>query len=430
MLSAHPDAARNAWITVTAPDDGRTLGTLPMHTPDRVRAVIGGLRDAQTAWRTMGAVGRVRWLTRFRDWLLANEEAITASLAAETGKSVAEALREFRFGIDALDYHRTRGADFLGPHRLRRNRMPSASMHLAIAYRPCAVVGVLTSWIYPLASTLFDAVPALLAGSAVVVKPSSVTPLTVRAVLAGWTQIGAPPVLQFVAGHKAGPTVVDGADYVHFSGSPEIGRVVALRAAARLVPCRLEIGGKSAAVVLADADPEAAAAAIALGGLAESGQTCRSIERVFVESAGYDAFVERLVAAVTAYGATDPGELRGAVLTSSAHVRYVHDQVRDARAKGAIVRLGGTGGGHVFEPTVLVDAEPTMRVLTQQTLGPILPVVRVENRERVIALANEAFGPCASVWTTDEAAGAALAERLNAAQVGVNDMSLHLMEVE
>jgi betaine-aldehyde dehydrogenase len=425
MLSV-PSNARNVWITVSAPADGRALGTLPMHSPERVHAVVSCLRETQVLWRSMGVVGRANWLTKFRDWLLGNEDMIVGLLAAETGKPVAAAYREFRIGIDALDYHRTRGAEFLEPRHTRTGGVPNASLQLAIAQRPSAVVGVISPWAYPLASPLFELVPALLSGSAVVVKPSSVTPLTLRALVTGWAELGAPPVLDVVAGHEAGPALVDAVDFVHFSGSPETGKVIALRAAARLIPCRLELGGKSSAVVLTGVDIGRAAAGIALGGLSGSGQSCSSIERVFVESPIYDAFIDRLVDEVDAYGAQDPDDTTVEVMTSSAHVIQVKNQVEDAVKRGAVVRAGGSGSGHTFAPTVLADADPAMSVLTLQTLGPVLPVVRVADAEQAIALANDPYGPCASVWTTDDPAGAYVCGRLTAARVAVNDVSVHL----
>ncbi|MQY29423.1 aldehyde dehydrogenase family protein [Nocardia aurantia] len=418
-------AVRNAWITVSAPGDGRVLGTLPMHTPERVRTLVTGLRAAQIDWRGMGVVGRTRWVTQFRDWLAANRQRLVDLFAAETGKSVAAAMREFRLCLDALDYHRTHGAEFLHGQRLRPHALPTVSSHLAIAYRSCPVVGVVAPWAHPLAVTVFDAIPALLTGSAVLVKPSSLTPLTVRALVGGWAELGAPPVLDFVVGRDAGPALVDTVDYVHFTGSPETGKMVALRTAARLVPCRLELGGKSAALVLADADLDRAAAGIALGGLSDCGQNCHSIERIFVESACYEAFVERLTAEVAGW-TPEPGEY-SEVMTSSAHVRRVHEQVRDARAKGASLRIGGSGRDHVFEPTVLADVEPTMSVLTQQTLGPVLPVMRVESAEAALALINDPCGPAASIWTSDDSTGRESAGRIVAARVAVADVSVHLM---
>ncbi|MQY23184.1 aldehyde dehydrogenase family protein [Nocardia macrotermitis] len=426
MLSIPSNAARDSWITVTAPADGRILGTLPMHTPDRVHATVAQLREAQSEWRAMGVVGRVHWLTAFRDWLLDNEDPIAALLAAETGRSATAAHQEFRLGIDTLDYHRTRGADFLSPPRTRAGRVPGAALRLAVAHRPCAVAGVISSWTAPMATPLLDAVPALLAGSAVVAKPSSVTPLTMRALVTGWLDLGAPPVFEFVAGPESGAAVVDTVDAVHFNGSPETGKVVALRAAGRLIPCGLDIGGKSAAVVLAGADIGRAATGIALGGLAGSGQSCASIERVFVESAIYDEFLDRLVEEVLAFGSHDPDDSTVEVMTSAAHVDNVRDQIADAIVKGARVRVGGNGEGQIMQPTVLADADPAMAVLTQQTLGPVLPVVRVADAEQAIALANEPFAPCASVWTADDAAADDVWARLTAARIAINDVSVHL----
>ncbi|RDI69146.1 aldehyde dehydrogenase family protein [Nocardia pseudobrasiliensis] len=427
MLSARSNSTSTAWITVTAPADGRLLGTVPTHTADGVDALVAALRRDQWHWRSLGVVGRVHWMTRFRDWLLDNRDTLVELLADETGKSVCAAEREFRLGIDAVDFHRTHGADFLGTQRLRSLRVPNVALRLTIAHHPCAVVGVLTGWTYPLATMLFDAVPALLSGSAVLARPASVTPLTTRAVVTGWSQVGAPPVLEYAVGPDAGPAVVDTVDAVHFTGSPETGKVVALRAAARLIPCRLELGGKSSAIVLKDADLDHAAVGIALGGLAESGQNCHSVERVFVESAVYDAFVDRLVAEVAAFGTADPDDTGADVLTSAAHVRHIEDQVRDAVAHGARLRIGGAGSGHMFAPTVLADVAPGARVLTRQTLGPVLPVVRVADAEQAIAAANDTCGPCVSVWTTDDAAGAYLAGRLLASRIGRNDVSVHLV---
>ncbi len=425
MLSI-PSNSRDSWITVTAPADGRALGVLPTHAPERVQAVVAGLREAQEAWRALGVVGRANWLTKFRDWLLSNADAIVEVLALETGKSSAAAYREFRLGIDALDYHRTRGADFLGSRRARMGGAANTALQLAIAHRPCAVVGIISTWTYPMAAPLLELIPALLAGSAVVVKPSSVTPLTMRTLVAGWAGLGAPQVLDSVVGHDAGPAVVDSVDLVHFAGSPETGKVVALRAAARLIPCRLELGGKSSAIVLAGVDIARAAAGIALGGLAGSGQSCGSIERVFVESVVYDSFVDRLVDEVVAFGTQDPDDSTVEVMASAAHVQRVQEQVADAISRGAKARVGGSGSGHTFEPTVLADADPAMTVLTQQILGPVLAVVRVADVDQAVALANDPYSPCASVWTTDGSAAGCVSSRLTSARIAVNDVAVHL----
>ncbi|MGV9678649.1 aldehyde dehydrogenase family protein [Nocardia sp. NPDC003482] len=427
MLSARSNFASSPAITVSAPVDGRPLGVVSPYPAAAVHALVDRLRGDQPPWRSSGVVGRVHWLTRFRDWLLDNRDHLVELLAAETGRSAAAVVREFRLAIDAVDYHRTHGADFLGAQWTRPPGVPNAAPSLALAHRPCAVTGVLAGWSYPLATALFAAVPALLSGSAVVVRPSTATPLTTRAVLDGWAAVGAPPVLAFAVGPEAGPAIVDTVDSVHFTGSPESGKIVALRAAARLIPCRLDIGGKSSAIVLSDADLECAAVGIALGGLAESGQNCHSVERVYVAASVYDEFVERLTAEVLAFGADEPDDTGAEVLISAAHVEQLGEQVRDALARGATVRTGGAGAGQRFAPTVLTDVAPGAQVLTRQTLGPILPVVRVADVERAVSAANETCGPSVSVWTADEAVAAYVAGRLLAARVGHNDVAVHLV---
>ncbi|WP_081592319.1 aldehyde dehydrogenase family protein [Nocardia otitidiscaviarum] len=423
----HTKTVRESSITVYSPDDGRPVGTVWVDSPEQVNTAVNRLRAAQIPWRAMGVIGRLHWLTQFREWLLDSDDAITDLLASETGKSVSAARREFDLAVEAIDYHRSHGAEFLGVQRPRAHSMPTLGVHLSISYRRCAVVGVIAPWTYPLALSLFDAVPALLSGCSVIVKPSSVTPLTVNEVVSGWARVGAPAVLTAALGPEAGPAVLDTVDHVHFTGSADTGKVVALRAASRLIPCRLGLGGKSTAIVLADADLDRAAAAVALGGLAECGQGYHSIERVFVESAVYEAFLDKLGTEVAAFGAEDPEDTDPYVMTSAAHVRFVAGQVEDAVTKGASVRIGGAGTGNRFEPTVLADADPAMAVMTQQTLGPLLPVMRVADVEEAIErTALPWCGPSVSVWTTDDATGGYVRARLTAPEVTVNDVSIHL----
>ncbi|MFC9999561.1 aldehyde dehydrogenase family protein [Nocardia sp. NPDC127526] len=424
-----PDSGkvRPPMLTVIAPVDGRVIDAIPTDDPDQVRTTVDRLRDNGALWRSLGVVGRIHWLTLFRNWLLDSRDELVALLGLETGKSESESEAEFALALEALDHYRAHGADFLGGHHPQVAVRPTASMQLVLANHLCSVVGVVGPWTYPLALAIFDAVPALAAGAAVVVKPSSETPLTMRAVTAGWASIGAPAVFETVAGHEAGPAVLDSVDYVRFTGSADTGKVVALRAAGRLIPCCLDIGGKSAAVVLADADLDQAAACIALGGLANSGQSCNCVERIYVESAVYDVFVGKLVNEAAAFEPLDGEEAGAGVMTSAAQVGIVRDQVRDALLKGARLCCGGTGSGHVFEPTVLADVDPAMSVLTRQTLGPVLPVVRVADAGEAFELAlRPPAAPCVSVWTTDAAVGARAVGRFAPARVGVNDVSVHI----
>ncbi|MFD6354110.1 aldehyde dehydrogenase family protein [Nocardia tengchongensis] len=424
-----PDAGkvRPPMLTVIAPADGRVVDTIAAETPDRVRTAVDRLRDNAAGWHSLGVVGRIHWLRVFRNWLQDNRTDLVALLGAETGKTEAEADAEFGLALDTLDHYRAHGADFLGGRHPQVALRPGAAMQLAVSQPAGAVVGVIGPWTYPLALAVFDAAPALVAGAAVVVKPSSETPLTLRAVARGWQSLGAPAVFDTVTGPDAGPAVLDCVDYVRFTGSVETGKVVALRAAARLIPCCLDLGGKSAAVVLSDADLGLAAASIALGGLANNGQSCHCVERVVVESPVYEAFLDKLVAETAAFGAALGEETGTGVMTSAAHVDRVREQVRDALLKGATLRCGGTGSGFTFEPTVLGEVDATMSVLTQQTLGPVLPVVRVGDAEAAFELARRGpAGPCMSVWTHDIVTANRAIARLSPARVSINDISIHV----
>ncbi|MFE3193225.1 aldehyde dehydrogenase family protein [Nocardia sp. NPDC059240] len=424
-----PDAGkvRPPMLTVIAPADGRVVDTIATETPAVVRATVERLRDNAALWHSLGVVGRIHWLTVFRNWLLDNRDALVALLGLETGKTESEADAEFGLALDALDHYRAHGAEYLGGRHPQVALRPGAAMQLAVAQPAGAVVGVIGPWTYPLALAIFDAAPALVAGAAVVVKPSSETPLTLRAITAGWHSTGAPAVFETVAGREAGPAVLDCVDYVRFTGSVATGKVVALRAAARLIPCCLDLGGKSAAVVLSDADLDRAAAGIALGGLANNGQSCNCVERIYVETPAYDAFLDKLVTEAAAFGPLLGDEIGIGVMTSAAQVDLVLDQVRDALHKGASLRCGGTGGDHLFEPTVLGEVDPTMAVLTQQTLGPVLPVVRVADAAEAFDLARRSpAGPCLSVWTADTVAASRAIGRFAPIRVGVNDISPHV----
>jgi betaine-aldehyde dehydrogenase len=197
---------------------------------------------------------------------------------------------------DALNYYADRAHKFLAEERVRPHGLLTAAKKLTKVYRPYPVVGVITPWNFPLLIPGVDTVPALLAGAAVVIKPSEETPLCTRELVRGWEQIGAPPVLACVTGRGAtGAAVVDTVDMVQFTGSTTTGRAIAARAGERLIPCGVELGGKDPAIILADADLERAANGIAWGGLLNSGQACISVERVYVEASVHDRFVELLI---------------------------------------------------------------------------------------------------------------------------------------
>ena len=259
------------------------------------------------------------------------------------------------------------------------------------------MVGVISPWNFPLAMALGDAIPALQAGAAVVVKPSEFTPLGLLEVIKAWKQeIGAPDVFDCVHGTgEAGGALIDDVDYIQFTGSDRTGRKVMARAAETLTPVSLELGGKDPMIVLADADVDRAANAAAWGGMVNSGQLCISVERIYVEEPVYDEFVAKLTEEVGSLRQGADGrkpEKDVGAMTSPNQTAIVEDQVDDALANGARALTGGKkveGPGDYFEPTVLVDVDHSMKVMRDETFGPVVGVMKVRDSEEALRLAND-----------------------------------------
>ncbi|MFI9387070.1 aldehyde dehydrogenase family protein [Kutzneria sp. NPDC052558] len=420
-------------LDVRNPADGRVVGRVPNEGPKVVADAVTALRAAQTAWEALGPKGRGVWLGKLRDWLLDNESRLTDVLQSETVKPRAEAALEVPFICDVINYYARNAPAFLADEKVRASGPMSLPKRLRTVYRPYPVVGVITPWNFPLAMPGLDIVPALLAGAAVALKPSEVTPLSAVELATGWAEIGAPPVLRVLTGAGAtGAAVVDTVDYIQFTGSTRTGRQVARAAADRLVPCGLELGGKDPAIVLADADLEHAAAGVAWGGLFNAGQVCFSVERVYVEAPVYDQFVARLTAVVESLrqGADGRGyRVDVGALANQAQRDIVERHVTEAVQAGARVLTGGkpTGAGTFFEPTVLVDVDHSMSCVREETFGPTIPVIKVADEDEAVRLANDTeYGLSASVWTRDRARGERIARRLDVGAVNINDALFNL----
>ncbi len=397
-----------------------------------VNRVVAELRSAQPAWEELGVEGRVRIVRRYRDWLLDHADELATLVQQDTGKPAAEAPLETMLAVDVANYYTSNAKAFLAAQHPRPHGLLTATKALEVRYRPLPVVGVITPWNYPLALSLLDAIPALLAGATVVVKPSEVTETAVHRAVEGWSEIDAPPVFRVVLGDgEVGRQLVGSVDFVQFTGSERTGRSVAEQAAARLVPFSLELGGKDPAIVLADADLDHAAAGVAFGALSNTGQMCTSTERVYVEESIHDAFVDKLVAVVESLrqNAGTGFDTELGPMTVEAQADIVERHVQDAIAKGARVRTGGERvfGGSFFQPTVLTGVDHSMVVMTDETFGPVIPVMAVKDADEAVCLANDsAYGLSASVWTTDKRRGKELARRLEVGAIDVNDVQAHL----
>jgi betaine-aldehyde dehydrogenase len=427
-MTTHPTAAATT-IPVRAPVDDSIVGVVADYMSTDVTAAIAGVRAAQPAWEALGAKGRASWLWRYGKWLRAHQGELSALLQSETGKPLQEATMEILLALDVLGYCARNAARFLADQHPRPHGVLTAAKKLTVTRRPYPVVGVICPWNLPLLIALADALPALAAGAVAAIKPSELTPLATKRAIEGWREIGAPDVLACLTGAGAtGAALIDEVDFVQFTGSTATGRAVASRAAERLIPCSLELGGKDAAIVLADADLERAANGVVWGALFNSGQACVSVERVYVEATIHDEFAQRVAAKVAALrqGTGDRGgRVDIGALASAAQLQIVEAQVHDAVTKGAQILTGGRPwalGGTFFEPTVLVGVDHSMQIMCEETFGPTIPIMRVGDADEAVRLTNDSrYGLSATVWTRDHARGREIARTIEVGAVNIND---------
>ncbi len=433
------DQTASEQIEVLNPATGETVGCVAVDSPERVAEVVARVRANQAEWEALGNAGRYRWLGRLRDWMLDNSERVADTMQAETGKVRADTGTEIYYLADLINFYGSKADRFIGDETVRPHSPLMASKKLMVQHRPYPVVGVISPWNFPLALALGDALPALQAGAAVVVKPSEFTPLGIDEIVRAWREeIGGPDVFACVHGTgETGGALVDNADFVQFTGSDRTGRKVMARAAETLTPVSLELGGKDPMIVLDDADLDRAANAATWGSMFNSGQVCLSVERIYVEEPVYDEFVAKLTKEVGALrqgadGRT-PAKDVGA-MTSPNQRAVVEDHVSEAVGKGARALTGGKaveGPGDYFEPTVLVDVDHSMKVMRDETFGPVVGVMKVRDAEEALRHANDTrYGLAASVFGEKRRAER-LGRRIECGAVNINDVIVNyvLMDV-
>ncbi len=303
---------------------------------------------------------------------------------------------------------------------------------LQVVYRPLGVVGIITPWNGPFILGVNPTAQALVAGNAVLLKPSEVTPRSGALVAEIFREAGLPDgVLQVLTGDgETGAALCEaGVDKVCFTGSVATGRRVAVACAERLIPCTLELGGKDPMIVCADADVESAAAGALAGAYMNTGQYCCGTERVYVVDEVADAFIDEVVRRAGQLRQGASGEFDVGAIFWDRQLDVIERHMADAVAKGAAVRVGGRRNpalkGLYYEPTVLTDVDNDMQIMRDETFGPILPIMRVRDEEEALRLANDSgYGLSATVWTKDVYKGAEIAKRLESGGVCINDMTM------
>jgi acyl-CoA reductase-like NAD-dependent aldehyde dehydrogenase len=427
-------------ISVENPATGAVVGEVPIRSAEEVHEIARRGRAAQPAWEALGFDGRARVLRRAQKWVLDNQQRLIDAIVSETGKTHEDALlAEIGYVGSAFGFWAKNAPSYLADEKVRSANPFVLGRKLVVRYAPVGLVGVIGPWNYPLSNSFGDCIPALAAGNAVILKPSEVTPLTSLVMEGAMRECGLPEgVFQVATGlGETGQALIDEADMVMFTGSTATGRKVMERAARTLTPVSLELGGKDPMIVLADADVERAANAATYYSMQNGGQTCISVERVYVEAPIYDEFVAKVTEKVRALRQgtpSGPGSVDVGAVTFPRQLEIVTGHVDAARAAGATVLTGGHGreeGGRFFEPTVLVDVDHSMACMTEETFGPTLPIMRVHDAEEALKLANDsAYGLAASVWTKDTARGEAIARRIEAGAVCVNDAQLNYLALE
>jgi acyl-CoA reductase-like NAD-dependent aldehyde dehydrogenase len=433
-------SAAAAEIAVENPATGQVIAHVPDLGADAVARMARRGRAAQPAWEALGFEGRGRVLRRAQRWLVDNADRVIGTIVADTGKAWEDAqAAELAYGASAFGFWAKEAPRYLADERVRSAAIFVKGKRLVLRYRPLGLVGVIGPWNYPLTNSFGDCIPALAAGNSVILKPSEVTPLTSLLLADGLRECGLPDDVFQVATGRAptGEALIDAVDMIMFTGSTETGRKVMARAAQTLTPVSLELGGKDPMIVLSDADLERAANAAVYYSMLNTGQTCISIERVYVEAPVYDAFVAKVTEKARAlrHGPPDgPGAVDVGAMTHGPQVDVVERHVEDARAKGARIVVGGRREdrpGQWFEPTVLVDVDHDMAIMREETFGPTLPIMRVADADEAVRLANDSpYGLSASVFSGDVGRGEAVARRLESGSVCVNDALVNYYALE
>jgi acyl-CoA reductase-like NAD-dependent aldehyde dehydrogenase len=417
-----------------SPLTGERLGAVPAIGPDDVQAVVDDVASVQPFWAQLPLAARARYMQRAAQAILDQLDELALLLAREQGKPVNEAyIMELIPTIDALGWIADAGQQILADERIPQTQVFTKLKRSVFSYEALGVVGVIAPWNYPWSIPLGEVAMALMAGNGVVLKPASLTPLIGDRIRDVFERAGMPEglVRTVHGGGAVGNALVESsAAKIFFTGSVDVGRRVGVACAERMKGSVLELGGKDAQIVCADANLENAISGCLWGSFANAGQTCSGIERVYVLREVAERFVDGVVTGAQALHLGDPTSFDTEIgpMVSRDQYELVKELVDDAVANGAELRCGGPAEieGHpdaaFYAPAVLTGVTHDMRIMREEIFGPVVPIVTVDSEEQAIELANDSeFGLSASVWTLDRAKGDRIARRLEAGSVWIND---------
>jgi len=429
-LEARADVASGRpTISVLSPFDEKEIGRVPEASAEDVKTAVARAQVAQGKWAARTSKERVDILSRFHDLLIERADTAMDLIQLEAGKARVPALEEVYDTIATTRYYIK-----TGPGLLKRKRRAVSLPGLTTAYEyhhPVGVVGNITPWNFPFTLSISDIVAALVAGNAVVIKPDEHTPYASLYAATLLTEAGLPEdVVQVVPGYGevAGAALIDEVDFITFTGSTEVGRLVSAHAGSRLVAASMELGGKNAAIVMADSNLKITIPGISRAVFANGGQLCIAMERIYVDERIKEEFTKRFVEHTRGLDLSARFDFSSSLssMIDRDHLDNVHSHVEDAVEKGATLLTGGKPrpdvGPLFYEPTVLTDVDESMLVCRSETFGPVVSIYGYDHVEEAISQANDSkLGLNFSVWTSDAKRGVEIASRLHAGTVGVND---------
>ena len=430
------------------PATGEEVGRVPQTSETEIREAVDRSREAFHKWKTTSFRERRKLVMRAREVILKDLDEIAHLISAESGKPFGEAIAmEIAPVLDLMQHFARKAGRVLKPKRISIGLYATMGRYSKIVYHPLGVVAIIPAWNYPFSIPLGEATMALMAGNSVVIKPSELTPLTGQKIGEIFERAAAPEgLVQVVTGDgRTGAALVDAApDKIMFTGSVATGKKIAAAAAKNLTSVVLELGGKDPMIVFDDANLELAAGAAVWGAFCNSGQSCSSVERLYVQEGIAEKLTQLIVEKTRSLvqGTGDREDVSVGAMSSERQLKLVEDHVEDFRRAGAKVETGGNrakvsrsavfsptfkrydvGEGLFYEPTVISGATNDMRAMQEETFGPTLPIATFKTEEEAIRLANDSeFGLTASVWTSDYRKGKRVAEKIEAGSVCVNEV--------
>ena len=411
------------------PATGEEMGRVSETSAEETKAAVERSREAFQSWRKTTFAERKRFVMKAREIILAEMDEIARLISDESGKPFAEALSmEIAPVLDLMQYFARNVEKLLKPRKINIGLYATLGRSSKIVYQPLGVVGIIPAWNYPFSIPLGEAVMALMAGNTVVLKPSELTPFIGLKIGEIFEKAGLPEnVVQVITGAGAtGAALVEAApDKIMFTGSVATGKKIAEAAAKNLTSVVLELGGKDPMIVFADANLELAAGAAVWGAFCNAGQSCSSVERLYVEEPAAEKLTNLIVEKTKKLrlGAGREETTDIGAMSSERQLKVVEDHVADFEKEGAKILTGGKSNDLFFEPTVIAGATNAMRAMQEETFGPTLPIATFRTEAEAVKLANDTeFGLTASVWTRDLAKGRRVAEKIEAGTVCVNEV--------